>query len=488
MSLNPMTLTDGYKIGHKDQYPRGTTRVYSNWTPRGTRVPQIQNVVSFGLQYFIKEYMVNRMREFFADTRGNVEKRYAKRVSEYLGFPVTASHIGELHELGFMPLEFRALPEGTNSPLRVCQFTVENTDPRMFWLPNYIETNVSQTVWGMSTAATLAYRFRKMLNEAAEKTGAPKDFVQFQGHDFSMRGMIGLEASLLTGAGHLLSFVGTDTVPVLDFIDDFYPGDNGLVGCSVPASEHSVASAHSASHPSDEGECSYIEHMLNTYPTGIFSMVSDTYDLWKILQLCGTKYREQILARDGKVVFRPDSGDPVKILCGDAGSPPGTPQNKGVIQLLWEYFGGQVNAKSYRELNSHVGAIYGDAINWDRGNAICQTLQANGYASTNVVFGIGSFTYQYNTRDTFGFAMKATWAEVDGKGVDLFKKPITDTGEKFSAKGRLAVLEEPSSGTLCMVEGATPEQERQSLLLPVWRNGRFLKEYSFAACRRNLWG
>ena len=488
MNLNPITACDTYKISHPEQYPEGTTFVLSNWTPRGSRIPEQKHVVTFGLQYFLKEYLGNRFhQEFFERSWESVEKRYKDRMMSHLGqnSPNT-ERWREIHKLGYLPLEFRALPEGTLCPLRVPMLTVENTHPSAFWLTNYVESLMSTSLWMSCTSATSAYRFRQMLDAAAKNTGGDPSFVPWQGHDFSFRGMSSLEAAVMSGAGHLLSFTGTDTIPALDFIDEYYAGDNGMVGGSVPASEHSVASAHWAnSNVQVYDESAYIEHMLNLYPTGIFSMVSDTFNLWKVLELCGTKYRERILARDGKVVFRPDSGDPIKIVCGDPDAPEGSPERKGVIRLLDEYFGHTITSTGHKLVNGHVGCIYGDAITYDRGQAICRGLAANGYASTNMVFGVGSFTYTFVTRDTYGFAMKATWAKVNGEGRDLFKKPITDTGEKFSATGRLAVLSDNDG--LTVVERATPEQEASSLLEPVWKNGKFLRTQSFADVRRVLW-
>ncbi len=188
--------------------------------------------------------------------------------------------------------------------------------------------------------------------------------------------------------------------------------------------------------------------------------------------------KDQILARDGKLVIRPDSGDPADILCGDPAAAPGSPAAKGVVQLLWDVFGGTTNAKGYRELDSHIGAIYGDSITYARADDIAQRLAQAGFASTNVVFGIGSYSYQYNTRDVFGFAMKATWAQVNGEGFDLFKDPVTDSGTKRSAKGRLAVVR-GADGELELIEQATVADEALSLLEPVWENGRFLKRHTW---------
>lgn len=227
--------------------------------------------------------------------------------------------------------------------------------------------------------------------------------------------------------------------------------------------------------------------LLDLYPSGIFSVVSDTFDIWHLLTVILPEYKDRITSRNGKIVCRPDSGNPVDIICGKplSDSPPETPEEKGVCELLWDVFGGTVNDKGYKELDPHVGMIYGDSINYDRAVEMCERLEAKGFASTNIVLGIGSFSYQYVTRDTYGFAMKATWAEINGEGHDLFKDPVTDDGVKKSAKGRLAVLRD-DTGELQVVNQATPAVEAESLLEPVWENGEFIRKQSFADVRATL--
>ncbi len=357
--------------------------------------------------------------------------------------------------------------------------TVEATLPEFFWLTNYIETIMSCALWLPSTSATQAQGMRRVLDEAAFKTGSAPEFVPWQGHDFSFRGMAGLEAAMTSGAGHLLFFTGTDTIPALDFIDQYYgPLPEGyLVGASVNATEHSVMCAGG-----QENEIGTFDRLLTDNPTGILSVVSDTWDLWNVLTNILPARKDKIMARAGKLVIRPDSGDPVKIICGDSSAPDGHPANRGVIQLLWDVFGGTVNAKGYKVLDSHIGAIYGDSITKSRAVEICANLARDGFASENIVFGVGSYTYQYVTRDTFGFAMKATWVKVNGEGKAIFKKPITGDGVKTSAKGRLAVLPD-ADGKLTLINEATPDQEGASALRPVWRNGQFVVRETFDVIR-----
>lgn len=481
--MNPMLMIDGYKLDHRRQYPAGTTKVYSNWTPRGSRVPGQNEVVFFGLQYFLDEYLMTRMnKDFFQRSLSEVCREYKSLVDSYLGpNTIGTEHIAALHGLGYIPLQFRALPEGTLCPMRVPCLTVENTHPDFFWLVNYFETLMSNVLWLPCTSATTAYRVRKMLDAAAAATGGDPAFVPWQGHDFSYRGLAGLEAAVLSGAGHLLSFTGTDTIPAIPFVQRYYPVVGFLAG-SVPATEHSVMSAGGS-----ESELQTFERLLNLYPTGIVSVVSDTWDLWHVLVNVLPQLKERILARNGKLVIRPDSGDPADILCGNGvAEPEGMmyPARRGVIQLLWEIFGGTITPTGHKQLDPHIGAIYGDAINYDRAKEITERLAAKGFASTNVVFGIGSYNYQHVTRDTYGFAMKATWAEINGQGVDLFKTPVTDDGVKNSAKGRLAVL--PVQGTLKCIEGADGMAEVASVLEPVWRDGHFIRKEGFDRVRRRL--
>ncbi len=486
-NYNPATAFDGYKVDHRRQYPPGTQRVYSNWTPRGSRVEGQSEVVLFGLQYFLQRFLMDDMRTgFFEQPKDKVLKRYTRRINGYLGpNEVGVDHVADLHDLGYVPLQFSAVEEGTLVPLRIPQFVVENTIDEFFWLTNCYETLASTSVWQPCTSATTAYRFRKLLNQFAALTGTDPEFVGWQGHDFSMRGLPGIEAAAASGAAHLLSFVGTDTIPALDFIEQYYWGDEPedyLIGGSVAATEHSVMCAGGA-----QTELETFERLLELYPSGIVSVVSDTWDLWKVCTEILPKLKDKIMARDGKLVIRPDSGNPADILCGDPEARRGSPINKGVIELLWDVFGGTTNSDGYRMLDSHIGSIYGDAITFDRGREIMARLAAKGFASGNVVFGVGSYSYQYVTRDTYGNAMKATWAQIAGEGHDLFKKPITDNGEKFSATGRLAV-HAYDDGELYVIEKATPEEEAASLLKPRWKDGDFLNRTSISKVRATLWG
>lgn len=856
--MNSLLNTDGYKVGHKFQYPKNTEYVYSNWTPRKSRVQGITSVVHFGLQHFIKKWLVDDFNNnFFNKDKGSVVAEYKRLMDNYLGKDsVSVTHIEALHDLGYLPLKIKSLPEGSLVPMKCPAITIVNTIPEFYWLTNYIETLMSAELWGTTTSATIAREYKKLLTYWCEKTGGDREFIKFQAHDFSMRGMYGVDAAKLSGMGHLTSFVGTDTIPAIVELERYYGAnsDTQLVGCSVPAcydneteiltnegwkffedlnktelvaqydegghitfvkpleyfkdrykgkmikfkkskgykyidavvtpnhkmvrlkSENDVdyfeagdfsyknrngfshrnniiisgmvqsstkkrlsaldrlkiafqADGSFPSHKEDyngsknlgfpirfslkkerkkdrleyllksaniqytlseyengyysfwanvpepfvkdfswvqidtigyeecldfieelqywDGTlknncivysttdcvcvdvvqaicaisnhktqfnryidertdcerlpiytltiqksksnvtganvvresvdyddyvycvsvpskmivvrrnnvvlvCGNTEHAVmcsggqeneietfrrlieDVYPTGIVSVVSDSWDLWKVCTEYLPRLKDKILVRNGKLVIRPDSGDPVDIICGhnisvnvndlskikerfvELGFEIGidrftgklitnnniyyqiqdedfnilqieTPKNpaiKGVVELLWEVFGGTINEKGFKVLDPHIGTIYGDSITLDRANQICERLAAKGFCSTNVVFGIGSYTYQYNTRDTFGFAMKATWCQIDGIGYNIFKNPVTDDGTKKSAKGLLrVVLDTEKNEYFCIDEVGMDEEDASNCLQTVFYNGTVVKEQTLGEIR-----
>ncbi len=479
---NPLNLIDFYKADHRSQYPKGTTTVFSNWTPRTSRIEDVDDVVFFGLQYYVKEYLLGRwQREFFDRPRADVVDRYARRMTN-AGIAISVDHIGALHDLGYLPIEIHALPEGSATPVGVPMFVMWNTDPDFFWITNYLETQISSVVWGPSTSATIAKRYRSILERSATVTGGSLDFVDWQGHDFSYRGMYGTEAAMLSGAGHLLSFAGTDTVPAIDFLEDYYNADSDLelVGGSVPATEHSVMCMGTKT---DE-IATFHRLITDLYPTGIVSIVADTWDYWKVWTDYLPKLRSEILGRDGIVTIRPDSGDPVKILVGDPDAPDGSPERRGSYELAWEVFGGTTNEHGFKVLDPHINLIYGDSITPERCQAICDGLAAKGFVPVNV-FGIGSFTYQFNTRDTFGFAMKATAGVVDGELREIFKDPATDSGTKRSARGLLAVTR-GDDGELELIEQTSWDHVRNCEFEPVFVDGTLVRDESLADIRRRV--
>lgn len=484
--MSPIHLSDGYKVDHRNQYPDGTTLVYANLTPRKSRMPGVEHVVFFGLQYAIKKYLIDDFnQQFFSRPKSEVVARYKRRIETYLGpGAITYEHIESLHDLGYLPLEIMALPEGTRVPMKVPMFTIHNTVSEFFWLTNFLETLLSAAVWLPCTSATTAAEYRRMLDHYAKVTGSDPDFVQWQGHDFSFRGMGGVESAMMSGAAHLLSFAGTDSIPAIDFLEEYY-GANAeleLIGGSVPATEHSVMCMGT-----QEGEIGTFRRLIEkVYPRGIVSIVSDTWDFWQVITEFMTELKPIILAREGKVVIRPDSGNPVHIICGDPDAPVGTPEHKGAVECLWGIFGGSLTATGYKLLNPHIGVIYGDSITLERCRAICDQLIAKGFASGNIVFGIGSYTYQHVTRDTFGFAMKATYGEVNGEGRAIFKEPKTDDGTKRSARGLLRV--DRRDGELVLTDNCTWEESKKGLMGPVFKDGVMLKDWTLGEVKQQLQG
>lgn len=471
--FNPALHEDFYKSGHPAMLLPGTTLGYSNFTPRSThREPKPEGVIWFGLQAWRDDYLIRQWNDnFFSKSRKDVVGEYDDVVKSCIGPDASSKHIGDLHDLGYLPILLKSLPEGTLIPYRVPALTIRSTHPKFAWLPNKLETVMSNNLWLPTTSATTSFGYRRVSEEFAKKTGAPKEFVQWQNHDFSMRGMEGLWACAASGAGHLLTSHGTDTVPAILFLKKFYGADykKQLVGGSVTATEHFVTCAGSAKM----GELAYLEWLITKVkPSGIISLVSDTWDLWRVLTDYLPKLKETILKREGKVVIRPDSGDPVDILCGDSNAPEGSPARLGVIRLLYKVFGGVTNAAKFIELDPHIGAIYGDSITPARQREILQRLMNMGFASSNIVFGVGSFTFQMVTRDTDGWAMKGTYVEQDGKGYNLSKSPVTDSGSKKSASGLLAVIDRNKTKGLSglvppdyqLVENCSWEQEKGGAL------------------------
>jgi nicotinamide phosphoribosyltransferase len=538
MNINPSTLIDGYKVGHIHQYPENTEVILSNLTARSTRRKNTDKVVFAGLQYFIKEYLIKQWNEnFFSKPIEEVVGKFNRRINNYIvPNDVGDQHIRDLHALGYLPIVILALPEGTEHPIKVPSLLIWDTDSRFGWFTNYLETILSTSIWGPCTSATTAHQYKKLLTKYAMETVGNTDFVQWQAHDFSFRGMFGLEAACMSGASHLFSFTGTDTVPAIDFLEQYYNADceKELVGGSVAATEHSVMCAGG----SDNEIGTFRRLIHDVYPTGIVSIVSDTWDYWNTITNIARELKDEIMNRDGKVVFRPDTGDPVKVVVGykvfnsafaidcnegtswdcdyedayEAGYELikfedqfyaltesfllgevkieglkvdiSEAEVKGSIECLWDIFGGKVNDKGYKELDSHVGLIYGDSITLERAEQICEGLKKKGFASTNIVFGVGSYTYQYVTRDTDGYAVKATYAKIAGKEIEIFKSP---KGAEFkkSAKGLTAVFKD-QNGEFYLKDQATWSEVLNCEFIKVFENGELLKDWTLQEVRNNL--
>ena len=494
---NSLFYTDGYKIGHKKMLAKGTTRLYGTWIPRSTKhAPKgVTKIVSFGQQLAVRWLHDEFTENFFALSKDEAME-FGKDMSMYLGMDYDSAHFGELHDLGYLPIRVKALPEGIETDPNVPHMTFINTVDGFGWLTLYLETIISSLAWKPSTSATLALRYRRNLVEWVTKTDPANSWlIPFLCHDFSARGLSPWDM-LSSGLGHATSFRGSDTIVCIPAARYFYnEPKNEVCINSVNASEHSVSTTKIFT----VGEQQMIADWLTDFPTGILSIVSDTFDLWKLITEYLPANKEAIMARDGKLVIRPDSGDPVDIICGiKLGEEKGTeliPELKGVVELLWDIFGGTVNEQGYKVLDPHIGAIYGDSITVDRQVQIYERLEAKGFASTNIVLGIGSFTYQMNTRDTLGFAAKGAWFEVEEidwitpdetpvykkVGYDIYKDPITDDGTKKSLKGLICVTEDHEVLTQC-----TWEQEAQGILHTIYEDGKFHNQISLTQVREKL--
>lgn len=479
--INPLLNTDSYKLSHRIMYPDGLEHVESNYTNRKSRVDGINHVIQFGLQAWLKDLQEGYER-FFAAKKEDVVAEYKENISTFVSPGFTLKHIEDLHDLGYLPTQFSAVPEGTLVPIGVPSILIKSTHKDFAWLVNYLESDLSAGVWHPSTVATLAWNLRRVFEKAAKETGGPIEAVDFQLHDFSYRGQVNREAAMSSGAAHLTSFFGSDAVPAVPWVKYYYHGDNGLIAASVPATEHSVMCAFGRANEIDA-----FTHQIRLFPEGILSVVSDTYSLKQVIMDFLPKLKDEVMARDGKLVIRPDSGDPADIICGTEREV-GKGEDfyaKGAIEALWDLFGGTTNDEGYKVLDSHIGLIYGDGMYKERIEDINARLKAKGFTSTNWVAGIGSYSYQMVTRDTFGSAVKATYVEVNGEGRNIQKDPETDDGTKKSATGRLAV-HQWANGKMFLVQDASDTDIEHSLIQPVWENGKFLKTYSFAEVRANV--
>lgn len=558
-TINPAIMIDGYKTGHKDQYPENTQEVYSNFTPRNNKHFKQwkidNNVVFFGLQYFIKDCLIKEWNEnFFNKPKNEVINDYRELLSEYLASPQDTYHLERLHDLGYLPIVIKAVDEGTVAPIKTPLITIKNTLPDYYWLTNYLETILSCYMWLPITSATTARQYKMLFKHYADLTSDDEGFIFYQGHDFSMRGMSSPQSAIMSGMAHLTSFTGTDTIPAIQMIKKVYGnnGDNFIIGRSVPATEHSVMCLGQK-----ETEINTFKRLINdVYPTGVVSIVSDTWDYWKVITEYLPELKDNILSRDGTVVIRPDSGNPIDIVCGtlpkiedftngidkaesldqakkwfqetlkdivdderghgEQGQEEETGifkyqdkyykmsieleydrydkqyyfidntkilsceeyfltnEEKGSIELLWETFGGTINSKGYKVLNPKIRLIYGDGITLDIANTILDLLKYKGFSAENIIFGIGSYNYQYVTRDTLGFAVKATSGIVNNERISIFKDPKTDNGLKKSAKGLLKL-----DNDFVLHEEVSEQEEQTGLLTTVFKNGVLIKETSF---------
>ena len=578
LNLFAAFLSDAYKPGHGPMYSDDTNLVYNNLTPRSDKIYRRSctryydgKLVFIGAQGAIMETVAN-WNVFFAMPKDVAVAMYKELVDNVLGKDVLPTEqLGKLHDIGYLPLEIKTLDEGDKIPMGIPVMTIKNTVDHAYWLVNFLETSISNLTWKGSTNATTAAEYKAMLTDYAMRTGTPMELINWQAHSFADRGMSGPEDAARSGMGHSALFLGSDSLGTIMYAQQYYFAGKFVSG-SVPATEHAVATSNILRIERELNQCIYefkskrqkaiydkmtfafedtrliaemmfLYELMLKFPTGILSYVTDSFDFWGVLTKGLPYMKEVIMARDGKLVIRPDSGDPVEVVCGvpihdmtahsmkdimnkednaadsigdiaynyreeeeehffvrckegdilrvdvlnefyryynewnlssyEADVTELTAEQKGAVQVLWELFGGTETETDYKMLDSHIGLIYGDSITTQRCLAILEGMEKKGFASGNCVFGVGSFTYQCVTRDTFGFAVKATYTEVNGKPINIFKDPKTDSKKK-SAKGLLCVVPSDVNGlTLVDEVSVDVEQSEDNLLKVRFKDGEF---------------
>lgn len=469
-TTNLLLCTDVYKMGHMEQYVPGCNKVYSYLQARSDK--NFNETVFFGLQYYLKKYLTNPISHQDVSEFMDVREKILG-----VNSPTIRRKMRDLAELKYLPIEIKAVPEGSVVPVKNVLMTITNTHPEFHWTVGFIESLLLK-IWYPSTVATTSYQYRKVVERYFKETVSDGLMVikPFMVHDFGYRGDSSEEGSIISGMAHLLSFTGSDTVPAYKGVIDYYGGKDNIM-MSVPASEHSVMCSFGR-----DGELEAYKNMLRLYGDGIVSIVSDTYSIWNVLTIFAPMLKSDILKRNGKVVFRPDSGNPEYIICGDPTAIPNSPEHKGCLRLLDEVFGSTVNNKGFKEINPAVGLIYGDGMYLQRYERTLQRMKEMGYAASNLVIGVGGIL-RYHSRDTLGFAIKATKIEVNGKERSIMKDPITDQGKK-SHSGYLCL--EKKDGKYITLNDVTREQESKGLLVPVFRNGKILVEHNIYSIRDRM--
>ena len=449
---NMILNTDSYKTSHWVQYPEGTEGVFSYIESRGGEYEQ---TVVFGLQIFLKKFLVKQIT--------NEDIKQAKSVLSAHGVPFNEEgwqYIVDEHD-GYLPVKIKAVPEGTVVPVKNVICTIENTDPKVYWLTSYLETALLRAMWYPTTVATVSWRIKQIIKQYLLDTGADLDMLDFKLHDFGSRGVSSQESAEIGGAAHLVNFQGTDTIVGALCAMEYYNSE--MPGFSIPAAEHSTITSWGK-----DNEVEAYRNMLNQYKDGgILAVVSDSYDIYKaVIELWGEELRQEVIDSGAMVVIRPDSGDPVTVV-------------GNVLQLLADKFGYTVNKLGYKLLN-HVRVIQGDGINEYSIRLILEEAKRREFSADNLVFGMGGALLQQMDRDTQQWAMKCSAMKINGKWQDVFKSPITDKA-KFSKRGRLTLVKDENNIYSTIPEGF--EGDREVILQTVFENGVLVNEQTFAEIR-----
>jgi len=457
---NIIIKADSYKASHWKQYPPKTTGVYSYFESRGG---MYKDIVFFGLQYYLKKYLagqvvsydkINEAKEFFKAHLGN------DKIFNYEGW----SYIVKKYD-GKLPIEIKAVLEGTIVPTQNVLFTIENTDPECFWLTSYLETLLSK-VWYPSTVATKSWYQKQVIKKYLKDTG--DDIPDFKLHDFGYRGSTSEESAAIGGAAHLVNFKGTDTTAGIVMAQKYYGAE--MPAFSIPAAEHSTITAWGKDHEVDA-----FENMLDQFPDALVAVVSDSYDIFKAVEeYWGEQLKEKVVGRNGVLIIRPDSGDPADTVLK-------------VINILGEKFGHVNNKKGYKVLPPYLRMIQGDGIDEVTLPQVLNRLMANDWSADNLAFGSGGGLLQNINRDTCKFAFKTSSVTVDGKERDVYKDPVTDPGKK-SKKGKLGLFNiKNTQGNIIgwHTQAASDETEAyKNQLQTVFRDGELLIDQAFEDIRK----
>ncbi len=453
---NILLLTDSYKLCHFNMYPKGTQRVYSYFESR--KGAQFGETVFFGLQYILKKYLVGQVV-----TRDKIEQA-AILTKIHMGSDDRFNRAGWEYILntygGKLPVIIKAVPEGTPVTVNNVMMTVEVADDNLAWLTNYLETILTQ-VWYPSVVATQSRAVKKDIKHYLGNTTNNLGGLNFMLHDFGCRGVSSMESAGIGGAAHLVNFMGTDTIPAMMVAANYYGADLNGLAYSVPATEHSIMTSLG-----EDGEFDLVQELLNNYPTGILSVVGDSYNIYKMADTIGTRFKEQILARDGVFVLRPDSGDPVEVMLK-------------LADILWKKFGGTINEKGFRVINPKIKLLWGDGIDPVGIRGILGAFLVNGFSIENIAcFGMGGGLLQKINRDTQRSVFKCSAQMRGGEWIDIQKKPIDIT--KASKKGRLKLIK--VDGEFKTVNIDEPGED---LLVTVFDNGTLARDYTFDEVRKN---
>lgn len=480
-NINPLLLLDFYKVCHQKQYPKNISKIVSYYTPRTSRIDGLDYIVHFGLQGYIKEYLIDMFNDnFFNKDIEEIMAEYKEFFDNHLSIGVIEyDRIRELHKLGYLPIKISSLPEGTKVPIGVPMFEITNTHPDFAWLVNTLETQISATLWHAQVSATIGRLYRDIVNKYYDMTVDDSMPAYKALGDFSMRGQESVESATKSSAGFLLSFTNTATVPAIIYLKKYYEGRKDNTGFGAISTEHSTVTSNFI--VDGDEETMFLRLLTETYPTKNFSYVADSYDYWNFIDNILPKHVKKIRQRYNTTFIRGDSGDPVEVVTK-------------TVYKLWDIFGGYTNNKGYKVLDNTIRVIYGDSITLKRAEEIYDLLAKEGFASNNVVLGVGSFSMQCMedingilqpfTRDTFGVAIKSTYCEVEGKPIMIFKSPKEDSTKK-SHTGLCSVLN--MEGKLECIDKLL-DHHPDNLLQEVFVDGKITKEITLQEIRQNLRG